>query len=140
MIKILFTDFASVKPDNADLIVNPDYADITCPKPNNADHHYGPINEKYTPLPFNPTKKTHPVTDASPKGIVPLNFLIIHKPGGRPEQVDPGRPHQDSDNTRQKHANTSTESTQHQHATTCRRSMHAGSRKCRKRPITLQLS
>ena len=23
---------------------------MTCPKLDNADHHYGPINEKYTPL------------------------------------------------------------------------------------------
>ena len=50
MIKILFTDFANIKPDNADLIVNPDYADMTCSKTDNADHHFGPINEKYTPL------------------------------------------------------------------------------------------
>ena len=36
--------------DYADLILKPDYADMTCPKPDNADHHYGPINIKYTPL------------------------------------------------------------------------------------------
>ena len=36
--------------DYADLILKPDYADMTCPKPDNADHLYGPINIKYTPL------------------------------------------------------------------------------------------
>ena len=50
----LVTDFANAIPDYADLILKPDYADMTYPKLDNADHHYGPINEKYTPLPTCP--------------------------------------------------------------------------------------
>ena len=46
----LVTDFANAIPDYADLILKPDYADMICPKPDNADHHYGPINIKYTAL------------------------------------------------------------------------------------------
>ena len=46
----LVTDFANAIHDYADLILKPDYADMTCPKPDNADHHNGPINIKYTPL------------------------------------------------------------------------------------------
>ena len=46
----LVTDFANAIPDYADLILKPDYAVMTCPKPDNAHHHYGPINLKYTPL------------------------------------------------------------------------------------------
>ena len=33
----LVTDFANAIPDYADLILKPDYADMTCPKPDNAD-------------------------------------------------------------------------------------------------------
>ena len=46
----LVTDFANAISDYADLILKPDFADMTCPKPDNADHNYGPINIKYTPL------------------------------------------------------------------------------------------
>ena len=46
----LATDFANTIPDYADLIIKPDYADMICPEPDNADHHYGHINIKYTPL------------------------------------------------------------------------------------------
>ena len=38
---ILFMNFANVKPD---------YTDMTCPKHDNANHHYTPINVVYTPL------------------------------------------------------------------------------------------
>ena len=54
----LATDFANAIPDYADLIIKPDYADMTCPKPNNADHHYRPINIKYTSLLFRKDKTT----------------------------------------------------------------------------------
>ena len=50
----LVTDFANAIPYYADLILKPDYADMTCPKPDNADHHYAPINLKYTPLLWGP--------------------------------------------------------------------------------------
>ena len=46
----LVTDFANSIPDYADLILKPEYADMTCPKPNNADPHYTPMNVRYTPL------------------------------------------------------------------------------------------
>ena len=43
-------DYANSKPDYADISPKPEYADMTCPKPDNADPHYTPINVKYTPL------------------------------------------------------------------------------------------
>ena len=46
----IVTDFAAAIPDYADLILKPDYADMTCPKLDNTDHHYGHINIEYTPL------------------------------------------------------------------------------------------
>ena len=46
----LVTDFANAKPDNAELILRPNYPDMTFPKPDNADPHYAPKNVKYTPL------------------------------------------------------------------------------------------
>ena len=39
-----------MKPDYAEHILKPDYADMTWPKHDSADHHYTPINELYTPL------------------------------------------------------------------------------------------
>ena len=45
----LVTDFANAIPYYADLILKPDYADMTCLKHENADPHYTPKNVKYTP-------------------------------------------------------------------------------------------
>ena len=42
--------YANPKVDYADHSQKPDYAKMICPKPDNADYHYGPINVKYTPL------------------------------------------------------------------------------------------
>ena len=50
LIMIIYSNFANVKPDYADHSLKPDYADMTCPKHDNADHHYTRINESYTPL------------------------------------------------------------------------------------------
>ena len=43
-------DYANPKPNYADHSPKPDYAEMTCPKPDNADHHNALINIKYTPL------------------------------------------------------------------------------------------
>ena len=50
--------YANIKPDYADQSLKPNYADVTCPKHDNADHHYTPINVVYTPLVWKAIKHT----------------------------------------------------------------------------------